>query len=96
MKNLIKLNILKYNYIIMNNLWLVFATIIALLPVLLIKQYIATKNIFYLIISLIAYVILIICYINIFSVSNISSTYTILQILQILVVIIVGMIALAD
>ena len=80
----------------MNNLWIIIATIIALLPVILIKQYIATKNIIFLIISLIAYIILMTCYIKIFSSGDMSSIYTILQILQILVVIIFGVIILKE
>ena len=73
------------------NLWIIIATIIALIPILLIKNYIITKNFNYLIFALIAYIILIICYINIFS-NNVISTYTILQILQILAMVIIGII----
>ena len=76
----------------MNNLWIIIATIIALIPVLLIKQYIVTKNFNYLILALIAYIVLIICYINIFNTNVVSSTYVILQILQILIMVIIGII----
>ncbi len=74
------------------NLWIIIATIIALIPILLIKQYIITKNFNYLILALLTYIVLIICYINIFSHNIISTTYTILQILQILTMVIIGII----
>jgi len=76
----------------MNYFYIILATLIALLPVILIKQYIITNNFTYLIISLFAYIILIISYINIFRSGDIVSFYTILQILQILIAIIIGLV----
>jgi drug/metabolite transporter (DMT)-like permease len=71
-------------------LWIIIATIIALIPIVFIKQYIITKKFNYLIFALLTYIILIICYINIFSNKAISSTYIILQILQILTMVVIG------
>lgn len=77
----------------MLSLWIIIATIIALLPLFLIKQYIKSKNNTFLIFSLLSYIILMYCYIKIFSKNDISSAYTIIQVLQILLVIMFGIFA---
>jgi len=77
-----------------NNLYilLIIATIVALLPIFLIKKYIITNNINFIYMAIIFYIILMICYIKIFKIGEISSLYTILQITQIVVVVIGGLI----
>jgi drug/metabolite transporter (DMT)-like permease len=74
------------------NLLLIITTIIALIPVFLIKKYILTDNKKYIYASLIFYVLLTICYINLFRIGEISSLYTVLQITQIIVIVIGGLI----
>lgn len=69
------------------NILLLFATIIAILPVFFIKKYILSSNMIYIILSIVAYIILIILYIELFKNYEISNNYVILQILQILLVI---------
>lgn len=69
------------------NILLLFATIIAILPVFFIKKYILSNNMIYIILSIVAYIILIILYIELFKNYEISNNYVILQILQILLVI---------
>lgn len=67
--------------------WLLLATIIAILPVYFIKQFILTNNNVNLIYALVLYIILIKLYIEIFKQQQISSSYTLLQITQILLVV---------
>jgi multidrug transporter EmrE-like cation transporter len=76
----------------MNYLLLLVATIIAILPVLLIKKYIVTHNKMFLIIALFSYILLLVAYLKLFKTdgADISTIYTLLQILQILVVYFVG------
>ena len=76
----------------MNYLLLLTATIIAILPVFLIKKYIVTNNNMFLIIALFSYVLLLFTYLKLFKTNgeDISTIYTLLQILQILVVYFVG------
>ena len=73
------------------NYYLIIATIIAILPIILIKKYIMNKQIIYLILSLILYFLLLLSYIKLFETEDVSSTYTILQILQILIIISAGL-----
>jgi drug/metabolite transporter (DMT)-like permease len=70
---------------------IIFASIIALLPVYFIKKYIQTNEKYNIIISIILYCILTSLYINIFRKGEISSVYVILQILQILIVVGMGL-----
>lgn len=75
----------------MNYLLLLFATVIAILPVVFIKYYIKHNNNIFLGFALLCYVLLLISYIKIFrSGEELSIVYTILQILQILIVFFVG------
>ena len=74
------------------NYYLFLATIIAILPIVFIKKYIMTKEMYNLILALILYVLLLFSYIKLFETEQVSSTYTILQILQILIMIGVGII----
>ena len=68
------------------------ASIVALLSIYFIKQYIIDKNILYLVLALFSYLLLIYSYIKLFEIAEVSSTYTILQILQILIVLIMGIV----
>jgi multidrug transporter EmrE-like cation transporter len=70
------------------NLLLLFATIVAILPVFFIKSYIKTNNKIYLLFALIGYILLLNAYIALFTNYQVSSNYVILQVLQILLVII--------
>ncbi len=69
---------------------LLIATIVALTPVILIKQYTKTQNKNLLIVVAILYFILAYTYIQIFRVSEVSKSYSLLQVLQILLVVILG------
>ena len=69
---------------------IIFASIIALLPLYFIKKYIQTNKKYYIGISIILYCILTYLYINIFRKGDLSSFYVILQILQILIVVVAG------
>jgi len=70
------------------------ATIVAILPLFLVKQYILTGKWYYLGISILNYLILLYLYVNIFSQpeAEISNLYVLLQIIQILVTVSVGII----
>jgi len=71
--------------------WYVVATIVALLPIYLIKQYTVNKNINYLLLTMVLYLVLMIAYIQIFQQHQVSSSYTVLQIAQILIVCLMGL-----
>jgi multidrug transporter EmrE-like cation transporter len=75
-----------------NTIWIIIATIIAILPIFFIKQYNITNNSMYIILSLLSYIFLTICYINLLNNNEISTIYVILQILQILIVSILSII----
>ena len=65
----------------------IIATIIAILPVFLIRTYLKTGNLGYVVLSLLCYSILTFSYIKIFTLhESTGSIYTFLQILQILLV----------
>jgi multidrug transporter EmrE-like cation transporter len=68
--------------------WLIIATIIAIIPVFLIKEYILTKQSFYLLLAMLCYFIMMKSYVHIFTESEVSSAYVLLQILQIFIVVI--------
>ena len=74
------------NYIIL----LIITSIIALLPVFLIKKYINTKNKNFLILAGFFYLLLLLSYIEVFSRSEVTSSYTLLQILQVLIIVLGG------
>jgi multidrug transporter EmrE-like cation transporter len=74
------------------NTLLIIATIIALIPIYLIKKYIMTNNKNFIYLTFIFYILLTICYIKIFRLGEISSLYTILQISQIVIVVLGGLI----
>jgi multidrug transporter EmrE-like cation transporter len=76
----------------MNYLLLLGATIVAIIPVLLIKKYIQTNNNIYIFATLVSYILLMLAYLKLFRVegAEVSTIYTLLQILQILVVFFVG------
>lgn len=68
--------------------WIIIATIIAIIPVFLIKEYIKTDKTFYLLLAMLCYFIMMKSYIHIFTESEVSSSYVLLQILQIFIVVI--------
>ncbi len=70
--------------------WIVVATIVAIIPAILIKKYTVTNNYKFLIYAGIFYGALMYSYIKIFSEESLGIVYTILQILQILLVVIFG------
>jgi multidrug transporter EmrE-like cation transporter len=71
--------------------WYVIATLVALIPIYLIKQYVISSNLLYLLIAMVLYIILMISYIKIFEHDQVASSYTILQITQIVAVVIMGL-----
>jgi len=73
-----------------NLLLLLFVSLVAILPVLLIKRYNINNNPLLLILCLLCYCLLIFLYIGIFKDSNMGIVYTVLQLLQILIVLFVG------
>ena len=74
------------------NKYLIISTIIAISPIIFIKRYINTNQIYNLFFALILYILLLLSYIKLFENADISSTYTILQILQIFLVLFAGII----
>lgn len=69
----------------------IIASIIAIIPIFLIKQYIKYNKFYYLFYSLLSYILLIYIYINIFTLAEVSSSYVILQLMQILIVILISL-----
>ena len=73
------------------NYLIIFATIVAILPVIFIKSYIKNNKKNYLFGAVICYLLLLLSYIKIFkSGYELSQMYVILQILQILLVFFIG------
>ena len=72
----------------MNYYWISIATIIAILPVFFIKQFIVTNNYFYILASLLCYCVLIFSYIQLFKQKKVGTIYTLLQVLQVLIVVV--------
>jgi multidrug transporter EmrE-like cation transporter len=72
------------------NILIIIASIIALLPLFFIKEYIKSNNKIYIILSLIGYTLLAFLYIQIFRQKEIITSYNLLQVLQILIVTIIG------
>ena len=75
---------------------LIFATIIAIMPVFLIKRYIITNNITYLILAIFAYLSLLSIYIKIFRTYDLATNYVSLQVMQILATVIISYIFIND
>lgn len=65
---------------------MIFASVIAITPIFLIKEYIKTNKTFLLICSMICYYILMQTYVYLFKYKEIGSTFVLLQGLQILLV----------
>lgn len=83
----------------MNNMimiWLLVATIVAILPIVTIKQYLATNEYMYIALTMMLYIVLMISYINILKASDVSNIYPILQVLQILIIVIYGIVILGE
>jgi hypothetical protein len=67
--------------------WIIIASIVAILPVYLIKEYLATDNFNYLFLAMLGYLILLISYVNIFKKGDVGTSYVMLQLVQILLVV---------
>ena len=76
--------------------WPLVATIVAILPIVAIKQYLITNEYMYLVLTMILYFALMISYVNILKASEVSKIYPILQVLQILLIIIYGIFILGE
>ena len=70
--------------------WSIIASISAIIPIVLIKEYTISKNIFLLVGSLLCYLVLLYSYVIVFKNNKVSSTYTVIQIVQILILILAG------
>lgn len=75
---------------------LIITSIVALLPIFLIKKYINTMKKSYLFIAGFFYLLLLLSYIEIFTRKEITTAYTLLQILQVLIVVIYGLFILKE
>ena len=71
-------------------IWIIVATIAAILPVIMIKKYLVNKELRYIALAMIFYAILLISYIHILETAEVSKIYVVLQILQILIVVAYG------
>lgn len=67
--------------------WIALASVIAILPVFLIKRFILTHNYLYILASLLCYGIMTVAYINLFQ-QRVGTVYTLLQVLQVLIVVV--------
>jgi spermidine export protein MdtJ len=72
------------------NILLFLSSIIAIIPIFLIKQYILTNNNIYIFLTLFLYICLTYIYIKLFKKNEVSSNYVILQIIQIILVLIIS------
>jgi multidrug transporter EmrE-like cation transporter len=72
------------------NIWFIIGSISAIVPIILIKEYIKTKNLLFLILTFFCYLLLIKSYLNIFNTNQVSTSYTFIQLLQILIVVFAG------
>lgn len=69
---------------------LIIASIVAIIPVFFIKQYLISGNFNYLVLAMLSYLGLLISYLHIFKQKEVSKSYTILQVIQVLLVVIYG------
>jgi multidrug transporter EmrE-like cation transporter len=76
----------------MDIIWILLATIIAICPTILIKEYTISDKTEYLIYALLLYICLICVYVKIYKDAELSNIYTILQISQIIVIILFGIV----
>jgi len=77
-------------------LWFFVAVMASAIPVPFIKSYTKDKNIMWIVISIIAYLILILAYTKIFTDSYISVAYPLVKILAILIVALIGFFLFGD
>lgn len=79
-------------YYIANNylLWFILAVIMSAMPMPLIKKYLTTNNIFYLLVCGFIYIILTYGYVQILKNHTISKMYPLLKILSIILVFFIG------
>ena len=70
------------------NYWIFIATIISILPIFFIREYNKTNNFYYILLSLLCYIVLTICYIKLLTNEHTGMIYTLLQVLQIILVVI--------
>lgn len=73
-----------------NILWIMIAGIVGSLPVVLVKRYIETKELFLLFLCVGLYILLIIAYFNVFKTSSISTGYPLIKVLSEIIVISLG------
>ena len=69
---------------------LLLQTIISIIPLVLIKQYIVSNNYLLLILCLICYLIMIFVYIKLLRNNGLSKVYSFIQILQVIIVVLIG------
>jgi len=69
---------------------LLLQTIISIVPLVLIKQYIISTNYLLLILCLICYSIMIVLYIKLLRTNALSKLYPVIQILQVIIVVLIG------
>ena len=73
------------------NLQILFLeSVIAMIPLILIKKYVNTKNNWLLAGSLLCYSIMIWCYIKVFKDSKVTEVYSLIHIIQVLIAVLIG------
>ena len=72
-------------------IWFILAVLCSALPIFLVREYILTHNIKWLICSVILCILLNLCYIKIFNNSNYLSIFTLCKIITIMLVAIIGL-----
>ena len=63
---------------------------IAMVPLVLIKKYVNTKNNWLLFFSLLCYMVMIWCYIVLFKTEKMSTVYTLIHIIQVIIAVFIG------
>jgi multidrug transporter EmrE-like cation transporter len=78
------------------NVLLLLLSIIAIIPIFLIKKYILENNLCYILLTLFLYILLTYLYILLFRKNEVSSNYVILQIIQILMVLVISFVFMSE
>jgi multidrug transporter EmrE-like cation transporter len=78
------------------NSWMIFATIVAILPVFFIKKHIQEDNYIYLLLAMVCYMLLLISYLNLFRREEVTIAYPMLQVFQVVIVVLYGTIFLQE
>ena len=66
--------------------WIIIATIASASPVLLVKEYIKSNNLRFIVLSIVSYLTLLFTYIHLFKENEISKIYSLIKIAQLLLV----------